>query len=293
MSKKRSILHAFFLLVIIAILLSIASSLVLQRWVPSISLTNKIGVIPIEGVISSSFDITSQIEKFREDDSIKAIILRINSPGGSVAPTQEIYREIRKTIREKKVVASIGGVGASGGYYIAAAANKIVASPATVTGSIGVIMNYMQIKGLLKKLGIKLGSLKSGEFKDLGAPYRDMTDKEKRLVTDILMEIKEQFVKAVAEGRHLPIKEVEKIADGRIILGSQAKRLGLVDKMGNFQDAVELAKELANIEGKVKLVYPRYHSASLIARLLDNAVQRLIFRASFPMIEYRLVNPIR
>ena len=293
MPNKRSFFQAFLLLLVIAILLTIACILLLERWTPSISLTNKIGVIPIEGVISSSINITSQIEKFREDDSIKAIILRINSPGGAVAPTQEIYREIRKTIKKKKVVASIGGVGASGGYYIASAATKIVANPGTITGSIGVIINFIQVKKLLSKLGIKFESLKSGEFKDMGAPYRDMTDKEKKLITQMLMEVKEQFVKAVSEGRHLPVKDVEKIADGRILLGSQAQRLGLIDKLGNFQDAVELTKKLAHIKGKVKLVYPRYHRMSLFGRLVDDMVQRIIFKADLPMLEYRLENPIR
>lgn len=287
MSKKRSFFQAFLLLVAVASLLTIISIFVLGRWIPSISWTNKIGVIPIEGVISSSTDIAGQIEKFRKDDSIKAIVLRINSPGGAVAPTQEIYREIRKTIKEKKVVASIGSVGASGGYYIAAAADKIVANPGTITGSIGVIMNFIQIKRLLKKIGIKLESIKSGEFKDLGAPYRDMTGREKKLIHDILMEVKEQFVKAISEGRHLPIKQVEKIADGRILLGSQAKRLGLVDELGNFQDALELAKRLAKIKGKVKIVYPEYHRVSLLGRLVGSMIQRLIFKVSFPAIEYR------
>lgn len=293
MSKKRSFFQAFLLLFILAILLTLMCILLLERWIPSISLSNKIGVIPIEGIISTSIDLTSQIEKFREDDSIKAIILRINSPGGAVAPTQEIYREIRKTIKEKKVVASIGSVGASGGYYIAAAADKIVASPGTITGSIGVIMNFIQIRKLLSRVGIKFESIKSGEFKDMGAPYRDMTDKEKKLITNLLMEVKKQFIEAVSEGRHLPVKDIEKIADGRILLGSQAKKLGLIDKLGNFQDAVELTKKLAHIKGKVKLVYPRYHRVSLLGRLVNNLVQKLTFKANFPIIEYRMENPIK
>ena len=287
MSEKRPLLSVFLLLVITAIILTAITILILRKWTPSISFYNKIGVIPIEGIISSSFEITSQIEKFRKDDSIKAIILRINSPGGAVAPTQEIYREIRKTIKEKKVVASIGNVAASGGYYIACAADKIVANPGTITGSIGVIMSFIQIKKLLQKLGIKLEAIKSGEFKDIGAPYRDMTKKEKELISNMLVEIKEQFVKAVSEGRHIPVQKVEKIADGRIILGSQAKRLGLVDELGNFQDAVELAKKLANIKGEVKLVYPRSYRLSFLNRLIDNIVQRLLTYSYFPLIEYR------
>ena len=287
MPERRPLFLVFFLLIITAIVLTTISVLILRGWIVPVSFSNKIGVVPIEGIISSSLEITSQIEKFRKDDSIKAIILRINSPGGAVAPTQEIYREVKKTVKEKRVIASIGSIAASGGYYIACAADKIIASPGAITGSIGVIMSFVQIEKLLQKLGIKLEALKSGEFKDLGAPYRDMTEKERRLINDMLMEVKEQFVKAVAESRHLSIQEVEKIADGRILLGSQAKRLGLVDELGNFQDAIELAKKLANIKGEVKLVYPRSYRLSLLSRLIDGVVQRLLLYSYFPIIEYR------
>ncbi len=287
-SGKRSFFYTFLLLIIVAFFFSLITALILKKHLFSLSISNKIGVIPIEGVISDATSITKYIEKFRKDDSIKAIIIRINSPGGSVAPTQEIYREIRKTVRKKVVIASIGNVGASGAYYIAAAANKIVANPGTITGSIGVIMDFIQIKELLKKLGIKLSALKSGKFKDIGAPYREMTEEEKKLIMNMLMEVKEQFVQAVAEGRHLPVKEVEKVADGRILLGSQAKRLGLIDQLGNFQDAVELAKKMAHIRGKVRLVYPKREGFSFLDRLIDGVIHRLLLYSSFPIIEYRL-----
>ncbi len=273
MSKKR----AFFLLLALLFLTSIVFGLISSIILKEVSIFNKIGVIPIEGIISDSYEITSQIEEFRKNDSIKAIIIRINSPGGAVAPTQEIYREIRKTAKEKPVVASIGSIGASGGYYIASAATKIVANPGTITGSIGVIMNFVQIDELLKKLGIRLSVIKTGEFKDIGAPYRKMTQREKELIRDMLMEVKEQFVKAVAQARGIPVEEVEKIADGRIILGSQAKRLGLVDELGNFQDAVELAKKLANIKGEVRLVYPKSYRFSILRRLIDGIFGKLMY----------------
>ncbi len=287
-NRRRSLFYAFFLLLILAVFFSIISILVLKKHSLPLSISNKIGVIPIEGVISDALSITRYIEKFRKDDSIKAIIIRINSPGGSVAPTQEIYREIRKTIKKKKVIASIGSIGASGAYYIASAANKIVANPGTITGSIGVIMDFVQIKELLNKLGIKLSALKSGRFKDIGAPYREMTEEEKKLIMDMLMEVRDQFIRAVAEGRHIPVEKVEKVADGRILLGSQAKRLGLVDQLGNFQDAVELAKKMAHIKGSVKLVYPKSGGISFLNRLIDGIVSRLLFYASCPVIEYKL-----
>ncbi len=291
MPSRRSFFHTFILLLILAFFFTTVSLLILKKRSLSLSISNKIGVIPIEGVISDAMTITKYIEKFRKDDSIKAIIIRINSPGGSVAPTQEIYREIRKTIKKKKVIASIGGVGASGAYYIASAANKIVANPGTITGSIGVIMDFIQIRELLNKLGIKLSALKSGKFKDIGAPYREMTEEEKKLIMDMLMEVKEQFVQAVARGRHIPVEKVEKIADGRILLGSQAKRLGLVDQLGNFQDAVELAKKMAHIKGSVKLVYPRADGISFLNRLIDGAVHRLLLYTSFPILEYNFSFP--
>ncbi len=286
MVKKRSILQTFIILLFLAFLFTLLSRFFLKGNILQLRASNKIGVIPIRGIISDSSSIIKQIERFRKDDSIKAIILRIDSPGGAVAPTQEIYEEISKTAKKKKVIASIGSVGASGAFYIACAADKIVANPGTITGSIGVIMNFVQAKELLKKIGIKLFAIKSGKFKDIGAPYREMTDEERRLIKDMLLEVKDQFVRAVAEGRHLPIKKVEKIADGRILLGSQAKRLGLIDKLGNFQDAVDLAKELVHIKGEVKLVYPRSGRFSFLNVLMDNILNHLISRSSFPVLEY-------
>lgn len=285
MDKKRAFFQAFLLLFILALIFSAVSLLILKGGFSPIH-ASKIGVINIEGVISDATVITKQIEKLRKDDSIKAIIIRINSPGGAVAPTQEIYKEIKKTTKEKRVIASIGSIGASGGYYIACAADRIVANPGTITGSIGVIMNFVQVQELLKKLGIKVSSLKSGKFKDIGAPYRNMTEEEKKLIMDMLMEVKDQFVRAVAEGRHLPVEEVKKIADGRILLGSQAKRLGLVDELGNFQDAIELAKKLAHIKGRIKLVYPRYKGFSILDRIVDSLVEKILFYSSFPVLTY-------
>ena len=222
-----------------------------------LSVKEKIGVIPVEGTIMDSEAVVSDLVEFKKNKGIKAIILRVNSPGGAVGPSQEIYREVRKTIEKKKVIASLGSIAASGGYYISSAANKIVANPGTLTGSIGVLMEFVRLQELMEKIGVDMEVLKSGEFKDIGSPYRKLTDRDKELIQELVSETKNQFVEAVAQGRNLSVEKVREIADGRIISGSQGMELGLVDQLGNFQDAVDLAKSLAGIEGEVTLVYPK------------------------------------
>ncbi len=256
--KKRPILIVVVILGITVLFLGGVMALILNFVGPSSRLLfgDKIGVILLEGPIMDSGPILSQLIKFRKDEQIKAIILRIDSPGGGVGPSQEIYREVRRTIEKKKVIASLGSLAASGGYYVASAANKIVANPGTITGSIGVIMEFLRLENLLKKIGISLEVLKSGEFKDLGSPHREMTEREKALITALILDVQKQFVDAVARGRGLSVEEVMEIADGRIFSGAQAKDLGLVDSLGNFQDAVLLAKEMAGIKGEATMVYP-------------------------------------
>lgn len=224
---------------------------------PSFSFDAKIGVVPIEGAILQSQEITSQLEKFAKNENIKAILLRIDSPGGAIGPTQEIHREVTKSALRKPVVASLGAVAASGGYYIASAAHKVVANPGTITGSIGALMQFFRVEELLEKIGIHMEVLKTGEFKDVGSPHRELTQKDREILNSVLGQIREQFVGAVASGRKLPVETVEKVADGRIFSGARARELGLVDELGNFHDAVEIAKKEAGILGDVNLVYPR------------------------------------
>ena len=235
---------------------------------PSLSFTNKIGVVPINGIIRDADTIIEQMIAFRNDRQIKAIILRIDSPGGGVGPSQEIYSETRRTSRKKKVVASLGSVAASGGYYIASAADSIVANPGTLTGSIGVLMEFVRVEELLKKIGVEMEVIKSGEFKDIGSPNRKMTPKEKEILLSLLEDIRNQFVTAVSQGRNMPEEKVLELADGRIFSGRQAKGLGLVDSLGNFRDAVSVAKRLAHIKGEVKLVYPQKRRRSFLWDLL-------------------------
>lgn len=246
----------------------------------------KIGVIPIEGTISDSREILSQLIEFRRDDTIRVIILRIDSPGGGVAPAQEIHQEILRTTKTKHVIASTGGVAASGGYYIAAAADRIVANPGTIMGSIGVIVEFLQLQELLRKAGVGLEVIKSGQFKDIGSPHREMTPEERELMMEMIQDVQEQFIEAVAKGRSLPPEEVRRIADGRVFSGARGKELGLVDQLGNFQDAVELAKEMGGIRGEATLVYPKQPTARLLDLLIEGAARGLI-RAAWDLLHVR------
>lgn len=289
--KKHPILIVLGILAGVGLVLGIAMIIVLKVFTPfsNLSFSSKIGVIPIEGAILDSQAITEQLGRFRKDKGIKAIILRINSPGGAVGPTQEIYREVLRTVETKKVVASLGGVAASGGYYIAAAAKQIVANPGTITGSIGVIMEFVRFEELLNKIGIKLEVLKSGEFKDIGSPHRELTARDKELINALITDIQKQFVEAVASGRNLSIEKTREIADGRIFSGAQAKELGLVDVLGNFQDAVELAKNMATIRGDVTLVYPKKSKLDLWDLFLGSAADSIVSRIQGmkTRVEYR------
>lgn len=215
---------------------------------------SRIGVVLIRGVILDSKGPVEQIKKFRKDERVKALIVRIDSPGGSTAASQEIHREILRTLPKKKIVVSMGNIAASGGYYIAAAADKIVANPGTLTGSIGVIMQFSNLKELLHKIGVGMEVVKSGSFKDIGSPLRDMKPEERQLLEGVIKNVHRQFIEAVAQGRRLPKERVAQIADGRIFSGEQAKTLGLVDELGSFEDAVELVKKMVGLSGEVKLV---------------------------------------
>lgn len=244
----------------------------------------KVGIIEIKGAIADAGETLEQLKTFREDESIKAIVIRIDSPGGAVGPSQEIYREIKKTISEKKVVVSMGAVAASGGYYIAAAADGIVANPGTITGSIGVIMGFTNFEKLLKKIGLTPVVIKSGPYKDMGSPAREMGDEERKILQGITNDIHDQFVTAIAEGRNLDRDLVENIADGRIFTGEYAKNIGLVDKLGNFEDAVQWAGILAGIKGKVHTIYAKEEKLPLLRYLLESTLNYIGIKAVDPEI---------
>ncbi len=240
----------------------------------------KIGVVEVSGAITDARETLDILKRFREDDTIRAVVVRVDSPGGAVGPSQEIYREIRKTGQVKKVVASLGAVAASGGYYIASACDGIVSNPGTLTGRIGVIMGYTNIRGLLDKIGLYPVVIKSGKYKDIGSPVREMTPEERRILEDFADQVHGQFIRDVARGRGLAVDKVRKVADGRIFSGQKARELGLVDRLGNLDDAVAWAAEMAGIEGDVQTVreprekYPWLHYVTeTAARQLAAAIR--------------------
>lgn len=234
------------------------------------ALGDKVGVIKLTGVITSSEDIIDDLKDFSEDSSIKAIVIRIDSPGGSVAPSQEIHDFVKKTAEFKPVVISMGSVAASGGYYIAVAGQQIVANPGTMTGSIGVIMEFSNYEELLKKIGWQNFVVKSGQFKDIGSPNRPMSDAERQILQKMIDDVQSQFVDAVAEGRHLSPAKVREVADGRIMTGRQALEAGLVDKLGGLETAIEIAADLAGITDP-NVVYPVQPRPKLIDFVMQEA----------------------
>jgi protease-4 len=219
---------------------------------------DRVALVKIEGVLLLSEQVVEELNTYAEDTSIKAIVIRIDSPGGGVVPSQEIYNAVKNAKKEgKKIIVSMGSIAASGGYYIAAAADRIVANPGTLTGSIGVKMEFANLEKLLEKIGVKGMVVKSGEYKDIGSPYRDLTEQEKKLLQDVIDDVHSQFIKAVAEGRNLPEPEVRAIADGRIFTGQQALALKLVDQLGDLSDSIRTAGGLVGIKGKPVLVEKR------------------------------------
>ncbi len=219
---------------------------------------NRIAVVKINGAIFDSEETIRQIRRYTSHKNTAALILRINSPGGAVAPTQEIYQEVLKQ-RESGivVVTSMGSVAASGGYYIASASDYIVANPGTITGSIGVIMAFPNMEKLMEKVGIGTEVVKSGKFKDMGSPMKHLSDEERKFLQALIDDVYQQFLDAVAEGRGLDRKELKAIANGGIYSGRQALGLGLVDRLGNLDDAIEEAAKLAEIDGEPKVIMGR------------------------------------
>ncbi|WP_236892802.1 signal peptide peptidase SppA [Desulfoluna limicola] len=234
-----------------------------------------VGVVEITGVISDSQQVIDDLKYFREMDEVKAIVLRVNSPGGGVGASQEIYRALLKTRDIKPVVTSMGGVAASGGYYAAAATDGIVANSGTITGSIGVIMGYTNFRQILDKIGLEPVVFKSGEMKDAGSPTREMSEKEQAYLQQLVSSLHDQFVRDVAEARGMELDVVRKLADGRIYTGEEAVSLGLVDRMGNLEDALEWAAELGGLEDDPEAIYPPRPKTNMIDYLMDSAAVRI------------------
>ena len=246
-----------------------------------LSTEDRIALVRIEGIILDSQTTVGELKRFGDNPSIKAIVLRIDSPGGGVVPSQEIHDAVQRVRNKsnKAVIASMGTVAASGGYYIAAATDRILANPGTLTGSIGVIMEMANIEGLLKKIGVEGVVVKSGRYKDVGSPLRKMSDEEQALLQSVMDDVHKQFIEAVAAGRSLEVADVKALADGRIFTGRQAKDAKLVDELGNLEDAIQLAAEIAGIEGEPKVVEPRRRFS--FRELLDSRLSAL-----FPKLDF-------
>jgi protease-4 len=236
----------------------------------SLHLKAKVGVVRIEGIIADGRESIEQIDELADDDGIKAVVVRIDSPGGGVAASQEIYRAIRQLQIKKKVIVSMGSVAASGGYLIATAADRIVANPGTITGSISAVMHFADVQELMKKVGVRSSVIKSGKFKDIGSPVREMTAEEKQLIQGIVDDIYDQFIRTISEDRKIPLEIIKSLADGRIFSGRQALQLKLVDELGGLQDAVLLAGRLAGIEGKPAVVYSAKKKSNLWKYLIES-----------------------
>ena len=294
MKRKRIWVGLLAIVVVLALFFSGLVLIIRLSGKPSrLPFGDKIAVVEIHGVITQSFPVIDEIHHHLADDAVKAIILRIDSPGGGVGPSQEIYREVLKAKQKKKMVTSMGAVAASGGYYVACASDLIVANPGTITGSIGVIMQFSNFEELLKKIGVKGVILKSGEHKDIGSPFREMTAEEKKIMQETLDNVHQQFIRAVADGRNLDPAKVLPIADGRIMTGEQAKQLGLVDKMGNLDDAIEEAAKLVGIEGKPHVLYPKkkFTLWELLMKGMVSAVIEALNEKGFEL-NYRLLLPV-
>ena len=228
------------------------------------SLGRRIALIEINGVMTESESTIRQLKRYARDESIPAIVLQINTPGGTAAVAEEIYRHVQEVRRDgKKVVASMGPLAASGGYYVACAADTIMASPATLTGSIGVQMRLPSTEELFRKIGVQFRVIKSGPYKDIGSPHRPMTEEEKRLLQAVIDDTYEQFIEVIMDGRLLTREEVTAVADGRLFTGRQAHSLGLVDELGTYQEAILLAARMVGIEDEPHLIRERRRKEDL------------------------------
>ncbi|HEY5627823.1 MAG TPA: signal peptide peptidase SppA [Nitrospira sp.] len=276
---KRSLFRKFIMVMGVGFGLLILVNLLFPDL--DLSTEDRVALIRVEGVILDSHATIVELKRFAENPTVKAIVLRIDSPGGGVVPSQEIYDAVQRVRNKnnKAVVASMGTVAASGGYYIAAATDRIMANPGTLTGSIGVIMETANVEGLLKKIGVEGIVVKSGKFKDVGSPLRKMTEEEQALLQSVMDDVHKQFIDAVAEGRAMEVDTVKALADGRIFTGRQAKEAKLVDELGNLDDAIQLAADIAGMEGEPKVVEPRrrFSFRELIESRLSGLLPKLDF----------------
>ena len=280
--KKRRVY-----LIILVIVILFFATLTLPFVINPPTIGPKVAVIDITGIITKSDGTIKLIHTYRDNPNVKAIVLRINSPGGSVAPVQEIHRELTKL--DKPIVASLAGSAASGGYYIACAADTIVANRGTLTGSIGVILQFTKLKGLYEKVGLEQQIIKSGEFKDSGSMFRDLSDQDKAILQETVDDVYNQFVDTIHQSRneHLTRDEIVKLADGRIYTGNQALSHNLIDQIGNLQDAIVVAGQLGKIEGTPNILRQERRSSLLEQLIGIEHTSQIDNIVSFPGVTFR------
>ncbi len=269
------------------VLVAVGSALLPDRWK---SPSGEIALVRIQGMLMDSQNIVRQLSDYRHNPGVRGILLRIDSPGGAVAPAQEIYSEIMKLRADHKTVyASMGTVAASGGYYIACAADYVLANPGTLTGSIAAVMAFSNIEELTNKIGVKPVIIKSGKYKDVGSPLRAMNPEERKLLQNVVDDVHQQFVQAVAKGRGLSVSEVKEIADGRIMTGQQALKLKLIDEIGGLEKTLELLAKKIGVEGRPRVIEEKEKTpffdwllqSSLSSRLIETLIP-----ASLPRLQY-------
>ena len=272
-----------FLLILLLIIALVMFGAIISR----VPIGDRVAIISIKGVIVNPIPTVKKIERLRKDRSVKALVIRVDSPGGSVGASQEIYRAIERFRAEgKPVVVSMGNVAASGGYYVSAPADYIFANPGTITGSIGVIIQHVAYKELMEKIGVKATAIKTGKFKDTLNPFRELTPEEKKYLKETITEAYEQFLKAILKyrGKRISEEKLREVADGRVLTGERAKELGLVDELGGLEDAVEKAKELAGVPKAREFFVPE--EKSLLQRVLGGEIEELKVLNSYSPLFY-------
>ena len=274
-------------LIFLLILLLIIALVMLGAVISRVPVGDRVAIISIKGVIVNPLPTVRKIERLRKDRSVKALVIRVDSPGGSVGASQEIYRAIERFRAEgKPVVVSMGNIAASGGYYVSAPADYIFANPGTITGSIGVIIQHVAYKELMEKIGVKATAIKTGKFKDTLNPFRELTPEEKEYLKETINEAYEQFLEAILRYRSKKISEerLREVADGRVFTGERAKELGLVDELGGIEDAIEKAKELAGVPKAREFFVPE--EKSLLQRVLGGEIEEIKLLNSYSPLFY-------
>ncbi len=246
-----------------------------------------IGIVEVDGVITDSKDEVARLHELRKDPNVKAIVVRLNTPGGAVAPSQEIFQAVVRARKSKKVICSMGTVAASGGYYIASACDRILASPGTITGSIGVISQTPHVQGLLELMRVEMETVKSGALKDMESPFRAVTPDERKFVQGFVDGIYDQFLSDVAQMRKIDKEKLRPIADGRILSGKEALAANLVDELGNFEDALDAAVKLAGLTGEPVPDFP-HKKGTWLSEMVRSTSESLAPRRTIEMRDPRL-----